>query len=83
MGKKLDSGAISKATVHNPGPGNYNPDFKASKPSLPKFSIKGRYAEKAKMQAPSPGTYSYGFSDRESAPKFGFGTAPQRLSLAK
>ena len=35
------------------------------------------------MQAPSPGTYSYGFSDKESAPKFGFGTAPQRMALGK
>jgi len=77
MGKKLDSGgALSRSSALNPGPGNYNPDFKVTIASLPKFSIKGRYIERPKMQAPSPGTYSYGFSDKQAAPKFGFGTAP-------
>jgi len=33
------------------------------------------------MQAPDPGTYKTGFADKLSAPKFGFGTAPQRVPL--
>jgi hypothetical protein len=49
MGVKIDSGAISRSSALYPGPGNYNPDYRATVNSLPKFSIKGRYAEKAKM----------------------------------
>jgi len=49
MGKKIDSGALSKSSALNPGPGNYNPDFKAVVSSLPKFSIKGRYVDRPRM----------------------------------
>ena len=49
MGVKIDSGALSRSAALNPGPGNYNPDYRATVASLPKFSIKGRYAERPRM----------------------------------
>jgi len=48
---------------------------------MPKFSIKGRYAERKRDQIPAPGTYQVNFSDKQLAPSFGFGSSPQRVPL--
>jgi hypothetical protein len=79
MGLKLDKhSAISANGKENPGPGNYNPDYKLAENQLPQFSIKGRYKDAKKLDVPGPGTYNKGLADKHSAPSYGFGTSPQR-----
>ena len=47
MGAKLSyGGTMSTKASEVPGPGAYDPQVKAALPELPKFSIKGRYAER-------------------------------------
>lgn len=67
----------------NPGPGTYNPSFRATELELPKYSLKGRHPAHKEDQKPSPGTYDYKFPDKNSAPAFGFGSSPQRQPLGK
>lgn len=83
MGVKLSyGGTMSTKASEVPGPGAYDPQFKAAMPELPKFSIKGRYAERKRDQIPAPGTYEAKFVDKQSAPAFGFGSSPQRVPLS-
>jgi len=58
MGLKLQNhGSLSVKNL-NPGPGNYNPDFKGNQTGGNlSFSIKGRYAMAKKLDVPGPGTY--------------------------
>ena len=85
MGVKLDrQGALgAPGGQHVPGPGNYDPDYKSVQPTLPKFSIKGRYPDARRMEVPGPGTYQKGFGDKLASPSFGFGRGPQRTPLVR
>lgn len=84
MGLKLENqSAIRNSGGNLPGPGNYEPVFKSVIKSLPSYSLKGRYSEHKKLDVPGPGTYNQSFNDKSSAPKYGFGSSPQRESTKK
>ena len=42
MGKKLGASFITRS-IDGPGPGNYEPNFRATTSNLPLYTIKGRY----------------------------------------
>ena len=44
--------------------------------------MKGRHADSAKLKVPGPGTYNSNLSNKQSAPRYGFGSS-QRANLAK
>lgn len=66
-----------------PGPGAYKPTRSTAEKSAPSFSVKGRYKQPKSMNVPGPGTYDKSMSDKKSAPKFGFGSSPQREPARK
>ena len=45
MGKKLGASFIGKGT-ESPGPGNYEPNYRATIANLPNYTLKGRYKAK-------------------------------------
>ena len=67
MGLKLCQGAAiggdTDKQKNTPGPGNYNPDYKAAIEKKPSFSMKGRYAPQKRLNVPGPGTYNKSFVD--------------------
>lgn len=69
MGIKLIPGApIGGDAVkqkNTPGPGNYDPDFKAQAKSMAAYSMKGRYAPPKKLDVPGPGAYNKSFVDQK------------------
>lgn len=68
MGLKLDKmGSLSVKSLV-PGPGTYDGDYQATTRSLPKYSIKGRYATLKRLNVPGPGTYVSTLSDKKAAP---------------
>lgn len=82
MGLKLAIGGTMPTKASDiPGPGAYNPKFIAQAKDCPKYSIKGRYADRRRDNIPAPGTYESGFADKQKAPAFGFGSSPQRVPL--
>lgn len=87
MGLKLTNGAAiggdEKQQKNTPGPGNYDPDYKAGVEKKPAYSMKGRYKAEKRLDVPGPGTYNKSFVDQKSAPKFGFGSSPQREPIKK
>jgi len=66
-----------------PGPGAYKPTRSTAEKSAPSFSVKGRYAQPKSLNVPGPGTYDKSMSDKKSAPRFGFGSSPQREPARK
>ena len=48
MGKKLGASFITKSS-DGPGPGNYEPNFRATCSNLPMYTLKGRYPGKSPM----------------------------------
>jgi hypothetical protein len=83
MGVKLNvGGTLPSKAPEVPGPGAYDPKYQVMVPELPKFSIKGRYAQRKQDQIPAPGTYQVSFADKQKAPAFGFGSSPQRVPLS-
>ena len=48
MGKKLGASFIDKGS-DGPGPGNYEPNFRATVSNLPMYTLKGRYKGKEPM----------------------------------
>lgn len=76
MGVKLESAITTSASKFVPGPGNYDPNFKACMKEKPSFSIKGRYNDLKKLQVPGPGTYQKSLVDKKAAPSYGFGSSP-------
>jgi hypothetical protein len=87
MGLKLANGAAIGADAdkqkNTPGPGNYDPNFKVSVDQKPAYSMKGRYSATKRLNVPGPGTYNKSFVDQKSAPKYGFGSSPQRAPIKK
>lgn len=84
MGAKLaNQSALKSFTAYVPGPGTYEGDYRAVTASLPKYSMKGRYREPKRMEAPDPGAYALSFATKHSSPKFGFSRSPQRMPLGK
>ena len=81
MGKKLGASFITKSS-DGPGPGNYEPNFRATCSNLPMYTLKGRYPGKSPMQAPDPGAYNKTWVDKPSSRGFGFGTGAQRATMA-
>lgn len=68
MGLKLEGqGAISTKSLV-PGPGTYDGDYKARVQSMPKYSMKGKYADQRRLNVPGPGTYVAGLKDKKAAP---------------
>ena len=45
--------------------------------------MKGRYNEAKRLNVPGPGTYKSSLSDKKEAPKYGFGSSPQREPIKK
>eukprot|EP00356_Strombidium_inclinatum_P017106 CAMPEP_0170483580 /NCGR_PEP_ID=MMETSP0208-20121228/3259_1 /TAXON_ID=197538 /ORGANISM="Strombidium inclinatum, Strain S3" /LENGTH=163 /DNA_ID=CAMNT_0010756693 /DNA_START=857 /DNA_END=1345 /DNA_ORIENTATION=- len=78
MGVKLESSLANPKARLVPGPGNYEPDFRATQKAKPSFSMKGRYNEQKRLNVPGPGTYKKGLADKKQYPAFGFGSSPQR-----
>ena len=78
MGLNIEkTAAISPdKTKYIPGPGAYEPDFKAEKNKLPSYSMKGRHEELKRLAVPGPGAYDSSVADKKSSPKFGFGSSP-------
>ena len=62
MGLKLDNqssiGVEQRKTAGNPGAGNYNPDYSATKQKLPAFSMQSRHSDSKRMKVPGPGAYN-------------------------
>ena len=85
MGAKLDNtSAIGNSkTKFVPGPGSYEPNYKAEVNALPQYSIKGRYKAARKLDVPGPGTYGKSLVDKQTAPSYGFGSSPQREPIKK
>ena len=89
MGLKLEShsliGLNLRKSAGNPGSGTYQPDYKTSKKKMPAFSMGGKHKSAQRSRAPGPGAYETheGSPVKKSAPRFGFGTEPQRTKLHK
>lgn len=68
MGLKLEKhGSLSTKNLV-PGPGSYDGDYKMATRSMPKYSMKGKYMERKKLDVPGPGTYKSTLTDKKSAP---------------
>lgn len=59
-----------------PGPGAYEPDYKADKTKMPAYSMKGRHDDLKRLVVPGPGSYESSLVDKKVSPKFGFGSSP-------
>lgn len=78
MGEKLEkTSAISpEKKKFIPGPGTYEPDYKADKTKMPSYSMKGRHDDLKRLVVPGPGAYEISLVDKKVSPKFGFGSSP-------
>ena len=74
--------ALAPSKKRVPPPGAYDPDYRKAIPADPQFSMKGRHADSAKLKVPGPGTYNSSLSNKQAAPRYGFGSS-QRANLAK
>lgn len=77
MGQKL---APPKATTDVPGAGAYDPTPEKTKKNLPAYSMKMKLDSSLKSTSisPGPGNYNFEAKNKESAPKYGFGTSTRK-----
>ena len=66
-----------KEVTHTPGAGSYDPSPEKTKKNLPSYSMKQKLGSSllTNNKNPGPGNYEVSLNNRQSAPKFGFGSS--------
>jgi len=60
---------MTKKTAVNPGPGNYDPNFKKTVKALPSYSLKSRTKNpEQNFKVPGPGSYESTLKAKKAAP---------------
>mgnify|MGYP006148628653 FL=1 len=74
MGEKLKA---PRETTVVPGAGTYDPSPEKTKKQLPQYSMKMKLGSSLenKNKGPGPGNYEFEAKNKESAPKYGFGSS--------